>query len=261
MTPPLVAVAAVDVATGRVVLDQQADVACYAASTLKVAILVALHRAADRGRLSLDQQVPVATSWPAAGGGDFALVPDDDDPQLASCAGKQVPVRDLAEHMITRSSNVAANVVLDLVGFEAVAAAISAVEATGCRLRHHFGDRRARAAGPANTATAAGLAALAAAVGGGRAATPDACREMLGVLARQEQRDLIPAALPPGPRCANKTGWADGVLHDVAVVCAPGIPPYALAICTSGFADPEEAGARLRAAAARAHTAISGGTP
>ncbi|MST33834.1 serine hydrolase, partial [Acidimicrobiaceae bacterium USS-CC1] len=196
VTRPLVAVAAADVATGRVILDQQADVACYAASTLKLAILVALHRAAERGRLSLDQQVPVATSWPAAGGGDFALVADDDDPELASRAGEHVPVRDLAEHMITRSSNIGANVVLDLVGFEAVTVTLSALDATGCRLHHRFGDRQARAAGPANTVTAAGLAVLAAAVGGGRAATPDASREMLGVLAHQEQRDLIPAALP-----------------------------------------------------------------
>jgi beta-lactamase class A len=53
------------------------------------------------------------------------------------------------------------------------------------------------------------------------------------VLARQEHRDGIPAGLPAGTYVANKTGWVDGVTHDVALVRPDGRPAYVLVVLTT----------------------------
>ena len=36
------------------------------------------------------------------------------------------------------------------------------------------------------------------------------------VLAAQEHNEQVPAGLPPGTYVAHKTGWVDGIAHDVA---------------------------------------------
>ncbi|MCL1890833.1 MAG: serine hydrolase [Coriobacteriia bacterium] len=45
-----------------------------------------------------------------------------------------------------------------------------------------------------------------------------ASKEMLGILKKQTFRDSIPAGLPRGIRCANKTGSIPGIDHDAAIV-------------------------------------------
>jgi beta-lactamase class A len=59
------------------------------------------------------------------------------------------------------------------------------------------------------------------------------------VLAAQEHRDQVPAGVPEGTYVANKTGWVDGVAHDVALVRPQQAPAYVLAVCTTGDADQE----------------------
>ncbi len=242
---PLVRVACLDLASGRPLVSDHDDEPCYAASTIKLAILVAAFRAADGGRLRLDQPVSVATRWPATDGSTFVLAPEDTDAELAARAGDEIVLSELMERMITVSSNEAANLVLEVLGFDEVERATAALGAGGLSLRHRFGDRRARAAGLGNLATASGLARLMAAVGRHEAASAPACRTMLDLLGRQQHRELIPSALPAGAACADKPGWADGVLHDVALVRPAGARAFCLAVCTSGFADPDVAAADI----------------
>jgi beta-lactamase class A len=53
------------------------DVRHYAASTIKLAVLVALYRAHEAGRLDLDDEVPVRNSFRSAlaGAPEFSLPP------------------------------------------------------------------------------------------------------------------------------------------------------------------------------------------
>lgn len=259
MTARTVSLACANVATGDLLVAERAEESHYAASTIKLAVLVAAARAGDGGRLDPTAGIKVTDRWSGADGAPFTLVADDADPDLAARTGQLVPLEDLLEAMITTSSNVAANVVVDAVGMAAVERAVVAVDAGGCRLRHHFGDRRARAAGPVNTVTAAGLAALMAGIGRASAASPPRCQEMEQRCARQQHRELIPAALPFGTFVASKSGWAPGVLHDVALVRPAGADPYALAVCTSGFDDPAEATVELHRVAAACHRAATAG--
>ena len=64
-------------------------------------------------------------------------------------------------------------------------------------------------------------------------ASEASCAEVEAVLARQEHRDGIPAGLPEGTYVANKTGWVEGIAHDMALVRPDGRPPYVLVVLTT----------------------------
>ena len=101
-------------------------------------------------------------------------------------------------------------------------------------------------------ATADGRAWVMVALAEGRLAGLDATAECERILRAQTYRDGIPAGLPVDVVTGNKTGWIDGVNHDVALIRAPGLPPVGLAVLcsTPGTPTEREAGiARITAAA------------
>jgi beta-lactamase class A len=108
-------------------------------------------------------------------------------------------------------------------------------------------DSAARRAGLDNRVTAADLARVMCGIGARRLAGAATCRAVEDVLAAQQHREQVPAGLPEGTYVANKTGWVDGVAHDVALVRPESAPPYVVAVCTTASA-PEEALYALNAA-------------
>jgi beta-lactamase class A len=70
------------------------------------------------------------------------------------------------------------------------------------------------------------------------------------VLGAQTWRAGIPRGLPAGVAVANKTGWVEGVRHDIALVCEPQRPPVVMAILTTGL-DDDAAEQRIAALAGR----------
>ena len=89
--------------------------------------------------------------------------------------------------------------------------------------------------GEGQYSTARDLAIILRAIEDGRAASPAASREMLGILLAQEFNEKIPAGLPPGTRVAHKTGEITAVSHDAAIVYPPGRKPYVLVVLTRGI--------------------------
>jgi beta-lactamase class A len=153
-----------------------------------------------------------------------------------------VPLRELVELMIVRSSNLATNAVIALADPARVTTTLRTLGAGRMRVLRGVEDGRAYERGLNNTATAADLATVLRAVATDRAASPAACAAMLAILERQEFNDEIPAGLPPGTRVAHKTGQITAVLHDAAIVYPPSGSPYVLVVLTAGI--PEESVAR-----------------
>ena len=196
----------------------------YAASTMKIAVLAAAHRALD-----LDAPVPIIDQFrsaaPAAPPYRLGRA-SDDDPIVWDRLGGTAPLRWLAERMIVRSSNLATNIVIGHVGIPAADREWRLAGARYSRIQRGIEDAAARAAGLTNEVTAADLAALLDRVvltGGWPLAT----------LAAQEHRDDLAAGLPAGTRMAAKSGWVTGVRHGAAVVFPAGRPPYTLVVCTT----------------------------
>ncbi|MEU4717616.1 serine hydrolase [Micromonospora purpureochromogenes] len=217
------------------------DATHYAASTMKVAVLLALHRSAEAGELDLDAPIPVVNAFDSAQPGTprFACAQHyDNDDAVWARVGASAPLRWLADRMITRSSNLATNIVLGRVGLPAVARAWALAGARHSVTGRGIEDFAARDAGITNLVTAADLAAL---LGGlvtgaarpGPLASPAACAAMTDVLLAQEHREDLAAGLPEGTRIAHKNGWVRGVRHGAGVVLPDDAPPYVIVVCTT----------------------------
>lgn len=212
------------------------DAQHYAASTMKVAVLAALHRAAEAGVLELDTPVPVRNEFDSAqpGAGQFRCAPDyDNDEAVWARLGRTAPLRWLAERMIVRSSNLATNLVIEHVGLPAIGSVWADSGARHSRTDRGIEDFAARDAGLDNEVTAADLAGLLGGIARSRLARPATCTAMLDVLLAQERREDLAAGLPPGIRIAHKNGWVRGIRHGAGVVFPDDAPPYVVVVCTS----------------------------
>jgi beta-lactamase class A len=222
---------------------RQAAVGHPAASTMKVGILVAAYRAADRGALSLDAPVEVVNDFPSALGDGSRYSDDrdyDDEAQVWTRLGRRVPLRWLMRRMIVGSSNLATNVVLQQVGLPAVAAVWRSCGARTSVTRRGIEDYAARDAGLDNVVTVGDLAALFSAIELRTAASASACAEMLDILAAQEHRVDLANGVPDGVRVAHKNGWIPGARHSAGLVYPADAPPYVVSVCTSAGRDPGE---------------------
>lgn len=56
----------------------------------------------------------------------------------------------------------------------------------------------------------------------GKCVNPEVSRQFLNLLLNQSHVNKIPAGLPEGTKCANKTGDTDDFQHDAAIVYSPG---------------------------------------
>lgn len=241
---------------GRPRYERAALAGHYAASTMKLPLVIAAFRRVVRGELDLDAPVRVTGTFASVlDGSPFDLdESDDQDPQTWSAVGATRTVGELAEAAITQSSNIATNLLVEVAGLEEVAEVLRLV---GCSpatvVRRGIEDAAARRAGITNTVTAADLGRLMVAVGRREAALGG--EAVLGpveeLLGRQVHLDQIPAGLPAGTPTASKSGWIPGVSHDVALVRPPGEDPFVLAVCTTVDLD-EGTAAALVADVARA---------
>lgn len=232
---------------GRASLMIAEDEVFHAASTMKVPVMVELFRQAESGALSLDSGIPVINQFRSVvDGSPYSLTVDDDsDPAMHRALGQERSYRELCEAMITVSSNLATNVLIDRLGASRVAGTMRQYGAEGMVVRRGVEDGKAFDQGLNNTATARGFFAILMAIGRGEAVSPAASAGMVAILKRQAFRAGIPAGLPAGIEVAHKTGTITRIHHDGGIVFAP--RPYVLVVLTRGFED-EKASDRLIAA-------------
>jgi beta-lactamase class A len=210
----------------------------HAASTIKVAILLAVASAVADGRFQLASRLAVRNRFlSAADGLPFRIsAARDANGAVHAHIGRTMPVEELALHMIATSSNLATNLLLDLVGVAYARSVLERVGVDGVDLRRGVEDERAFDAGISNRVTARGLVQLFRAIQEGRAASPQGTHWMLHVLHQQQFTDGIPAGLPETVRAqatvANKTGEISNMSHDAGLVFLPDETVYAVAVLT-----------------------------
>lgn len=235
-----------DLQTGeRIALN--ADTVFHAASTMKIPVMMEVLRRSQQGAFSLDQTVLLVNQFNSlADGSPFPMIKgDDEDTALYARIGERVPIRDLLRRMITRSSNLATNELIALVGAASVTAMARSLGATRMQVLRGVEDQKAFDAGMINTTTSSDLATLLLAIEHGKVLSPASSSEMREILLAQEVNDKIPAGLPPGTPVAHKTGEITAVSHDAAIVYPPGREPYVLVVLTRGIRDPKESAALI----------------
>lgn len=213
---------------------RDADRWFHAASTIKVAILLGVYASIHHGWLLPHSRVHVRNRFfSAADGSTFRVLADrDGNSELYAAIGKTMRVDQLALHMIATSSNLATNLLLDLVGLDTVQRSLDELAIDGIDIRRGVEDEHAFEQGINNRVTADGLAQLLRVIAEERAFSPALSREMLDILHAQEFKQGIPARLPRAVRVAHKTGDISTVAHDAGVVYPEGRNPYVIAVLT-----------------------------
>lgn len=213
----------------------------HAASTIKVAVLLAVFHAADEGRLGLDDPLHVRNRFFSPAGGTVFHVSSDRDatPELYAAIGRTAKISALAHAMICGSSNLATNLLLDFVGVEYAQTVLREARVDGVELRRGVEDHAAHERGINNEATANGLLCLLSAIRG-NFLTYESKQQVIRILLEQRFNSMIPAGLPPHAIVAHKTGEISTACHDIGIVYLPEREPYIAAILTEF--DPDQEG-------------------
>ena len=215
----------------------------HAASTMKVGVLVALLAAVSDERFRLHDRLHVRNRFYSAADGSVYQVDAGRDANdvVYDRRGRTMRLDRLAEHMIQTSSNLATNLLVDLLGVDAIREAVHALGGAGVEVLRGVEDEKAFEAGIVSTATADGLVSLFKAIETGGAGTeatlrPDLRQVALDILLGQEFTSGIPAGLPDAARSAarfaHKTGSISTIQHDAGLVYLKDRRPYALAVLT-----------------------------
>jgi len=254
-----VAVAFLDLGSGASYF-RNADTVFHAASTMKVPVLVEAFYAAREKRISLEQQLLLINQFASiVDGTPYALDAGvDGDSALYGLIGQRVPIRDLARRMITRSSNLATNTMVAVLGADQINVTARKLGVTRSLVLRGVEDQKAFDRGMINTMTARDLATLFAALERRQVAGEADTRDMLDILLAQEFNEKIPAGLPPGTRVAHKTGEITAVSHDGGIVYPPGRSPYVIVVLTRGVRNGQTSAALIADISRIVHAHVTG---
>jgi beta-lactamase class A len=214
------------------------DAYFHAASTMKLAVLVGVFRQVFRKELELDAPIHVRNRFTSLIENEpFSLDLDRDaSPEVAAHLGRTMSVKDLAYQMITTSSNLATNLLIDVVTIGVIQKALDELRVQGIEVLRGVEDQKAFAAGKNNMVTAHGLLRLLRLISDGRVYSPEISAELLEILLDQRHKSGIPAGLPGGAQVAHKTGNISTVHHDAGIVYIGKRRPYAAVILTQSAA-------------------------
>jgi beta-lactamase class A len=220
------------------------DLSFHAASTMKLAVLLAIFRQVARDELSLSDVVHVRNRFRSiVDAKPFVLALGEQDADVKPFLGRTMTVEQLASPMIAASSNLATNLLVDAVGVETIGVALREQGIHGIEVRRGVEDQTAFERGLNNEVTASGLLQLLRLLEERSAYSPEASEKMLEILFRQQYRSGIPAGLPEAARVAHKTGNIRTVDHDAGIVYLEGRKPYVLVILTRFNDGADHAGA------------------
>ncbi len=230
------AYAFLDVQTGEQVLFH-ANESFHAASTMKTPVMIEAFRQVAQGKFALTDSITVYNTFTSiVDKSRYALSPESDSEQaLYAEVGDKVTWHDLLYRMITESSNLATNIVIDQVGAKNVMKTMKHIGADDIRVLRGVEDIKAYEKGLNNTTTAHDLMLVFEQLATGGMVGEDACKQMLAILMDQHHRGIIPAKLPDDVKVANKTGSITHILHDSGIVYLPDGRRYVLVLLSGGL--------------------------
>jgi beta-lactamase class A len=223
----------------------RADDSFHAASTMKIPVMLELYRQSGAGKLHLTDTLPIHNEFHSiVDGSSYKLDPSDDSElDLYKAEGQSRTHSQLCELMITMSSNLATNLLIEKLGVDNIRAAVHSFNADGMNVLRGVEDQKAFEKGLNNTTSARALLILLTAIADNKAVDASSSQQMLQILERQHFNEGIPAGLPPGTPVAHKTGEITKIHHDAAIVFTP--RPFVLVILTRGLPNEKDSSALI----------------
>lgn len=236
------AVAFRDLQTGEQLLWNERTI-FHAASTMKTPVMIEVFRQAAAGKLSLQDSITVKNDFKSiVDGSPYQLNPaDDSEFELYKKTGTKVTLSELVYQMIIQSSNLATNMVIEMVDGKKVTQTMRQLGANDIQVLRGVEDGKAFAKGLNNVVTAYDLMLIYTALAEGRLVNHKACDQMIRILLDQQHNTLIPAHLPKEVKVAHKTGSITGVHHDSGIVYLPDGRKYVLVILSRKLEDSDAA--------------------
>lgn len=215
-----------------------ADTLFHAASTIKIAVLLGAYAMVSRGELTTDAPVHVRNRFTSiVDGSPFTVVGGPMDAEVEKHVGRTMTIEALAYEMITKSSNLATNLLIDVVGVETIRKCLEELRIDGIVMLRGVQDEVAFQAGINNLVTANGVLRLLRMIADGRAYSPQVCAQMLEIMLDTRAKSGIPAGVPGDASVAHKTGNISTVHHDAGIVYIGNRRPYFLVVLTQFPAD------------------------
>ncbi|MBI3005699.1 MAG: serine hydrolase [Ignavibacteriales bacterium] len=236
------AVAAKALASGETLLINERE-QFHAASTMKTPVMIEVFAQAKSRKFSLQDSVVVKNEFRSIiDSSTYAMdLGEDSDDSMYKRIGSTASIRELVDHMITVSSNLATNILIDLIGARNVTASMRSLGARDIQVLRGVEDIKAFERGMNNTTTAYDLLVVYEAIGMGKVVDEQSCGEMLKILLAQKFRDKIPALLPEGTNVAHKTGNITGVEHDGGIVFLPDGRQFVLVLLSKNLENATDA--------------------
>jgi CubicO group peptidase (beta-lactamase class C family) len=232
------AVAFEDLSTGqRLLLNEH--LLYHAASTMKTPVLIETFRQVAAHRLSLTDSILIHTDFVSiADGSRYELdQASDSETDLYRESGKKLPLRELLYRMITQSSNLSANLVIEAVGAQNVLSTMRQLGAMDIQVLRGVEDEKAFRKGMNNMTTAYDLMLIFDRIASGKVVDAASCAAMIDILKAQHFKEVIAGKLPDGVEVASKSGWIEGICHDSGIVFLPDGRKYVLVLLSKGVAD------------------------
>ena len=233
------ALAFIDLSNKKHSLLINADENFHAASTMKTPVMIEMFKQAAQGKFKMTDSIVLKNEFKSiVDSSSFSMdITVDSNPEVYNSIGKKVSLYDLTYDMITASSNLATNVLIDLLKAKRVTATMRTLGANNIMVLRGVEDLKAFDLGLSNTTTARDLMIIMQAIAEGTAGNKEDCEEMVGILIDQNFNSMIPFHLPKDVRVAHKTGSITGVHHDSGIVYLPDGRSYVLVILSKNLKD------------------------
>lgn len=195
----------------------------HAASTMKTPVIIELYKQAEQGKFSLNDSITIQNQFKSiVDGSTFSMsVTEDGEQDLYRKMGQKTTLYALGFDMITRSSNLATNILIDLLDAKKVTQTMRQMGADSIEVLRGVEDIKAFDAGLSNTITAKDLRIIFEQLVKGDVLRDSSRAGIINILKQQKYNDMFPVKLPKGTPIAHKTGWITGVHHDSGIIYLP----------------------------------------
>jgi beta-lactamase class A len=181
-----------------------------AASLIKIPIMAEVLRLAKSGELSLRQRIRVT---------EADKVPFSILSMLET--GNEYSVHDLLTLMIVQSDNTAANLLIDIAGFDKINGFIGELNLKNTTLRRKMMDVQARKAGRENETSAFDMALFMELLYRGKVIDAAASTSIVELMKKQLDHTMMRLYIPDETVIAHKTGELEGLAHEAGIVYHP----------------------------------------
>jgi len=242
MSEGTIAVAFEDLKSG-VKISINETLQMHAASTMKTPVMIEVYKQASEAQFSLFDSIFIKNEFKSiVDGSKFKMdFSDDSDDVVYNNIGKKMSIYDLVYQMITKSSNFATNILVDLVDAKNVMKTMKSIGANDIQILRGVEDIKAFKLGLNNNTNAKDMLLIMKAIANKKIVTSEACKNMIDILLAQKFKNKIPALLPPTVKIAHKTGSITEIDHDAAIVYLTPNHAYVLVILTKGIKSHKQA--------------------